>query len=155
MDQQAMNAGATVSPGPILLVDDNAGKRLAIKAALAPLGHTIVEAESGLEALRCLLEQDFALILLDIRMPIMDGFVTASLIRTRRHSEHTPIIFVSAHASEEVEVRSVLLDAAGAVAFIAAPFEPSEMRAKVTLHARVTDLGDLADLDRERTRQAA
>jgi CheY-like chemotaxis protein len=133
--------------GPILIVDDNAGKRLSLKAALSPLGPTVVEAESGIEALRCVLAQSFALILLDIRMPIMDGFVTAGLIRTRQRSEQTPIIFVSAHAGNEV--RLALLDSVGAVDFIAAPFEPEELRAKVTIHARVIDLGDLAHQPRE------
>ncbi len=64
---------------PILIVDDNAAKRLALKAVLRPLGHVIVEAESGLEALRCVMTHDFAVILLDVRMPIMDGFETAAL----------------------------------------------------------------------------
>jgi len=120
---------------PILVIDDNAAKRLSVKAALAPLGHTIVEAESGLEALRCLLERSFALILLDIRMPIMDGFVTAELIRTRQRSELTPIIFLSAHASKEDHLSR--LDAVGAVDFIAAPFEPEELRAKVSVFAKL------------------
>jgi CheY-like chemotaxis protein len=136
-------AHQAVRLGPILIVDDNAGKRLSLKAALSPLDVTIVEAESGLEALRCVLAQTFALILLDIRMPIMDGFVTAGLIRTRQRSEQTPIIFVSAHEGDDV--RSVLLDEVGAVDFIAAPFEPAELRAKVTIHARVVEPGDLAD----------
>ena len=67
----------------VLLVDDDPGKRLALKAALDPLGCAIVEADSGLAALRCLLERDFAVILLDVRMPEMDGFETAALIRQR------------------------------------------------------------------------
>ena len=63
------------------MVDDNAAKRLALKAVLLPLGYSIVEADSGLAALRCVMAQDFAVILLDVRMPIMDGFETAALIR--------------------------------------------------------------------------
>jgi CheY-like chemotaxis protein len=146
-EQEQGSAPAVMRAGAILIVDDNAGKRLALTAALSPLGLTVVEAESGLEALRCLLAQDFALILLDIRMPIMDGFVTAGLIRTRQRSEKTPIIFVSAHEGDEV--RTVLLHAVGAVDFIAAPFEPEELRTKVTMHVRVVDLGDLADQPQE------
>ena len=91
-----------MSPVPILIVDDNAAKRLALKAVLQPLGHTIVEAESGLAALRCVMAQDFAVILLDVRMPIMDGFETAALIRKRQQSELTPIIFITAYGSDEI-----------------------------------------------------
>ena len=77
-------------------------KRLALKAVLAPLGYSIVEADSGLAALRCVMAQDFAVILLDVRMPIMDGFETAALIRQRRQSEMTPIIFITAYGSDEI-----------------------------------------------------
>ncbi|MGZ8783804.1 MAG: response regulator, partial [Gaiellaceae bacterium] len=65
-------APAASTSAPILLVDDNPAKRLALRAALSPLNHTIVEADSGLAALRCLMAQDFAVILLDVRMPVMD-----------------------------------------------------------------------------------
>ena len=71
-------------------------------AALAPLGYTIVEAESGIAALRCITAQDFAVILLDVCMPNMNGFETAALIRKRRESEMTPIIFVTALSSDEI-----------------------------------------------------
>ena len=84
------------------MVDDNPAKRLALKAVLLPLGYSIVEADSGLAALRCVMAQDFAVILLDVRMPIMDGFETAALIRQRQQSEMTPIIFITAHASDEI-----------------------------------------------------
>jgi CheY-like chemotaxis protein len=72
---------------PILVVDDNPAKRLALKAVLSPLGYAIVEADSGRAALRCIMAQDFAVILLDVRMPLMDGFETAALIRQRLQSE--------------------------------------------------------------------
>ncbi len=68
---------------------------------LAPLGYTIVEADSGVAALRCVTDEDFAVILLDVRMPIMDGIETAALIRRRRQSEMTPIIFITAHANDD------------------------------------------------------
>src|SRR5262245_58399875 len=71
----------------ILLVDDREDKRLAIKTVIDSLGQNIVQAASGKEALRCLLQRDFAVILLDVNMPGMDGFETASLIRKRRNSE--------------------------------------------------------------------
>ncbi len=119
----------------ILLVDDNAAKRLALKAVLLPLGHSIVEAESGRAALRCVLEQEFAVILLDVRMPIMDGFETAALIRQRRQSEFTPIIFITAYTSNEM--RSTDRYVEGAVDFIFAPVQPDELRAKVTVFANL------------------
>src|SRR6478736_6622452 len=87
---------------PILIVDDNPGKRLALRAVLAPLGFVMVEADSGAAALRCVLEHDFSVILLDVRMPTMDGFETAAMIRLRTESELTPIIFVTAQASDEI-----------------------------------------------------
>jgi CheY-like chemotaxis protein len=80
----------------ILVVDDRRDKLLALEAILTDLGENIVCASSGKEALRCLLQQDFAVILLDVNMPGMDGFDTAALIRQRSRSELTPIIFVSA-----------------------------------------------------------
>src|SRR3977135_4201196 len=88
-----------VTPEPavsILLVDDDPTKRFALKTILAPLGEAVVEASSGADALRQLLRREFAVVLLDVRMPIMDGFETAQLIRQRPRSELTPIIFVTA-----------------------------------------------------------
>ena len=131
-DPAEVNANASV---PILVVDDNAAKRLALKAVLAPLGYSIVEADSGLAALRCVMAQDFAVILLDVRMPIMDGFETAALIRQRAQSEMTPIIFITAHGSDEV--KNTDLYAEGAVDFIFAPVPPRELRAKVSVFANL------------------
>ena len=79
----------------ILLVDDRKDKLLALNAILTPLGQNLVEAHSGKEALRLLLKNEFAVILMDVSMPTMDGFETAALIRKRPSSEHTPIIFVT------------------------------------------------------------
>lgn len=124
-------SGTGKSPVSILVVDDDASKRLALKAALMPLGHSIVEADSGLAALRCLMVQDFAVILLDVRMPIMDGFKTAALIRQRARSEMTPIIFITAYGSDEIV--NTDLYAEGAVDFIFAPVPPNELRAKVSV----------------------
>src|SRR5437016_10797644 len=115
----------------ILLVDDDATKRFALKAVLAPLGQNVVEAASGSDALRQLLRQDFAVILLDVRMPIMDGFETAQLIRQRPRSELTPIIFVTALDQAETDMgRGYNL---GAVDFVFAPVVPAIMRAKVSV----------------------
>jgi CheY-like chemotaxis protein len=123
------------SPVPILIVDDNSAKRLGLKAVLAPLGYLIVEADSGTAALRCVLAQNFAVILLDVCMPIMDGFETAALIRQRHQSEMTPIIFITAFNSDEL--RSTDLHSEGAVDFIFAPVPPEELRAKVSVFAKL------------------
>jgi diguanylate cyclase (GGDEF)-like protein len=120
---------------PILVVDDNAAKRLALKSVLHPLGHTIIEADSGLSALRCVMAQNFAVILLDVRMPIMDGFETAALIRKRQQSELTPIIFITAYRSEEIVTTD--LYAQGAVDFIFAPVPPEQLRSKVAVFANL------------------
>src|SRR5438093_7204704 len=79
----------------ILLVDDRADKLLALEAILSSLDENLVKARSGKEALRELLRQEFAVILLDVSMPVMDGFETAAMIRKRANSEHTPIIFIT------------------------------------------------------------
>ncbi len=134
MMAQSMTAAKATSTGTkvdILVVDDDPTKRFALKAILAPLGQNLVEAASGTDALRQLLKQDFAVILLDVRMPGMDGFETAQLIRQRPRSELTPIIFVTALASAETDMgRGYDL---GAVDFVFAPVVPAIMRAKVSV----------------------
>src|SRR5260370_17143286 len=80
----------------ILLVDDQPANLLALETILEDLGQELVKANSGQDALRHLLNDDFAVILLDVKMPGMDGFETASLIRERERSRHTPIIFLTA-----------------------------------------------------------
>src|SRR5260221_2982066 len=79
----------------ILLVDDRADKLMAVEAVLSSLGQNIVKARSGKEALRHLLRQEFAVILLDVSMPCMDGFETSALSRNRSLYEHTPIIVIT------------------------------------------------------------
>jgi len=115
----------------ILVVDDDATKRFATRAMLSPLGFEIVEAESGLAALRRVMVQDFAVILLDVRMAGMDGFETAALLRQRQQCEMTPIIFITAHQSDEFEEADLYAD--GAVDFMFAPVSPGELRAKVAV----------------------
>jgi PAS domain S-box-containing protein len=119
----------------ILVVDDDRPKRMALKAALAPLGLGIVEADSGVAALRILMYQEFAVILLDVFMPAMDGFETASLIRRRKQSEMTPIIFITAYGSDDIA--EVDRFAGGAVDFIFAPVDSAELQAKVAFFANV------------------
>ncbi len=128
-------------PVHILIVDDDRAKRAALKAALRPLNVTVVEADSGVAALRCLMKQNFAAILLDVFMPIMDGFETASLIRQRRESELTPIIFIT--ASNVDEIADLDRFAEGAVDFIFAPADPGEIRAKVSVFANLFVTADL------------
>ena len=115
----------------VLVVDDDPSKRLAVKAVLSKLGLTIVEADSGLSALRSVMERDFAVILLDVRMPDIDGFETAALIRRRRESEMTPIIFITAFSSDEIASKAKYVQ--GAVDFMTSPVSPDELRAKVSV----------------------
>ncbi len=113
----------------ILIVDDDPAKLVALRSVLEVLGENIVEACSGAEALRSLLKEDFAVILLDVRMPIMNGFETAELIRQRPASELTPIIFVTALDQAETDMgRGYEL---GAVDFVFSPVVPAILRAKV------------------------
>src|SRR4051812_5390815 len=115
----------------ILVVDDRPEKIIALESILVELKQNIVTASSGKEALRLLLRDEFAVILLDVSMPVMDGFETAALIRQRKHSEHTPIIFVSAiNATETHATRGYSL---GAVDYIFAPVVPEVLRAKVSV----------------------
>jgi hypothetical protein len=131
----AVAAVAGNSAVPVLIVDDDPGKRLALKSVLSPLGYRIVEADSGAAALRCLMTQDFAVILMDVRMPVMDGFETAHLIRQRRQSELTPIIFITAYGSESIA--NLTAYATGAADFIFSPVPPPELRAKVAVFANL------------------
>jgi signal transduction histidine kinase/DNA-binding response OmpR family regulator len=117
-------------PVKILVVDDAPEKVLGLEVILESLGQTIVKAYSGREALRCLLRDDFAVILLDVNMPEMDGFETAALIRQRKRSEQTPIIFVTALADERHVTKGYSL---GAVDYIATPVDPDVLRAKVSV----------------------
>ena len=115
----------------ILIVDDRPDKLLAHETVLSELNQNLVRATSGKEALRCLLKQDFAVILLDVNMPVMDGFETASLIRQRQRSETTPIIFISAVNDTETHVsRGYSL---GAVDYILTPVVPEILRAKIAV----------------------
>src|SRR5881394_3853642 len=120
---------ATEQKVSILIVDDRPDKMLAYETILSDLKENIVCARSGKEALRCLLRKDFAVILLDVNMPGMDGFETAALIRQRPRSETTPIIFVSA-VNDNVKyiARGYSL---GAVDYMLTPVVPEILRAKV------------------------
>ncbi len=122
---------AAAEPVKILLVDDQPDNLLSAGAVLESLGEDIVTAESGREALRQLLEHDFAVIVLDVMMPDMDGFETAALIRQRERSRHTPIIFLTALGRGEEHVRRGYN--LGAVDYLTKPFVPDILRAKVSV----------------------
>jgi PAS domain S-box-containing protein len=115
-------------PCPILLVDDKPANLLALEAVLEQLGERLVRANSGDAALRCLRDEDFAAVLLDVRMPGMDGFETARLIRMQRRSRATPIIFVTADTTD-LSVEEAY--AIGAVDLLAKPLVPAVLKAKV------------------------
>jgi hypothetical protein len=114
----------------ILLVDDRPENLVALEAILDPLGESLWKAYSGKEALRHLLLEDFALILLDAEMPGMNGFETAELIRQRERTRHVPIIFVTAHRESQHMFRSYSV---GAVDYMTKPFDPEILRSKVRI----------------------
>ena len=113
----------------ILMVDDSPDKLLAMESVLDDLGQNLVKASSGEEALRLLLKHEFALILLDVNMPGMNGFETAEMIRKRKSLEHIPIIFVTALSTTDADVFKGY--AFGAVDYILTPFVPEILKTKV------------------------
>jgi PAS domain S-box-containing protein len=115
----------------VLLVDDQPSNLLALEAILEPLGQNLVRAHSGKEALKHLLSADFSVILLDVQMPELDGFETASLIKDRAKSRHIPIIFLTAISKEASYVARGYN--VGAVDYITKPFEPDALRQKVSV----------------------
>src|SRR5688572_5745514 len=113
----------------ILLVDDRPENLVALESVLEDLDQNLIKASSGREALRRLLEDDYAVILLDVQMPEMDGFETAELIRSRPRSQRTPIIFLTAINKGETHVTRGY--SVGAVDYVFKPFDPEVLRAKV------------------------
>ena len=116
---------------PILIVDDEPANLLAMHAVLTEPGIEFVSAASGAQALRCLIEREFALILLDVNMPGLDGFETAALIRARPASAHTPIIFVTAGGGDTA--RMLKAYETGAADYVLKPYEPIVLRSKVAV----------------------
>jgi signal transduction histidine kinase len=137
---------ATVSPNSqgreaanILMVDDQPARLLTYRAILEPLGHNLVAVNSGLEALEALMKQEFAVVLLDVKMPGMDGFETAALIHDHPRFETTPIIFVTGvHVTEFDRLKGYK---AGAIDYVYIPVVPEILRSKVAV---------LIELDRQR-----
>jgi signal transduction histidine kinase len=128
----------------ILLVDDQPARLLTYRAILEPLGHNLVEVNSGLQALEALMKQDFAVVLLDVKMPGMDGFETAELIHDHPRFETIPIIFVTGvHVTEFDRLKGYK---AGAIDYVYIPVVPEILRSKVAV---------LIELDRRRRELSA
>jgi hypothetical protein len=119
------------SRASILMVDDRPANLVALEATLAPMGHRLVSASSGREALRALLGEEFALILLDVQMPDLDGFETAALIRQHPRTAHLPIIFITAIHRDPPQVFKGY--AQGGADYIMKPFDPTILRSKVAV----------------------
>lgn len=115
----------------ILLVDDHPENLLALGAILEIPSYNLVKALSGEEALKCLLYQDFAVILMDVKMPRMDGFETAAIIRDRKRSRHTPIIFLTGIDKSQNHV--VTGYELGAVDYLFKPVVPEILQSKVAV----------------------
>ncbi len=129
----------------ILMVDDEPANLLALEALLEPLGHGLVKAQSGKEALRWMMRQDFALILMDVLMPGMDGFETVRMIRERERSRATPVIFLTAVGRTQAEVfRGYEV---GAVDYLMKPLVPEILRSKVRvfleLHEKTEEVKEM------------
>jgi PAS domain S-box-containing protein len=125
----------------ILLVDDQPENLLALEAVLAELGQNLVKAGSGRDALRHVLARDFAVILLDVQMPEMDGYETAALIRERASSRHTPLIFLT--ASHKAEVQTLRGYSVGAVDYLFKPLDPDILRSKVAVFVELAKKTEL------------
>ena len=118
----------------VLIVDDNPATRLAFQFVLEPL-YSISLAESGEEALWMVLQQDYAVVLLDVRMPGMDGFEVAQTMRRRERTRHTPIIFMSAYDQTVVQAKKGYV--AGATDFIFSPVDEELLKLKVATYVQM------------------
>ena len=135
----------------ILLVDDNENNLMSMEVVLGEEKYSFFRATSGREALRILLkEEDFSLILLDVKMPTMDGYETAELIYQRDKFKHIPIIFITAHDYEEAAIFKGYK--AGAVDFIRKPFNPEILRSKVAVFAELYKKNQLLQQQEEKLR---
>jgi len=125
----------------ILLVDDQPANLVALEAMLQGLGQNLIRAESGREALKSLLTHDFAVILLDVKMPDMDGFETAALIRQRDRSRHTPILFLT--AADSTPTQAMRGYAVGAVDYLVKPVVPEFVRSKVAVFVELAKKNEM------------
>ncbi|MDR6534849.1 response regulator [Variovorax soli] len=124
------DGAADAEKADILVVDDLPEKLLVFRTVLEELGQNLVLVRSGADALREILQREFAVILLDVNMPGIDGFETATLIRQHRRCRHTPIIFITSYADEMQTARGYSL---GAVDYILSPVVPEILRSKVAV----------------------
>jgi signal transduction histidine kinase len=142
-------------PVDILIVDDRPDKLLALESILSPLKENLVRATSGKQALRLLLKRDFALLLLDVRMPDIDGFQTAELIRQNGRTKGLPIIFLSAYEATNEKLERVY--SLGAVDYVRTPTAPQALLSKaavfVELYRKNRTLQKLLDQMKEKTKQ--
>ena len=146
----------------ILIVDDHAANLAALQAILEPLGHTLVGASSGEEALEVVLEfeHELALIIMDVQMSGLDGFQTATLIKSRDRSRHIPIILLTAISTQGADVHQGY--AHGAVDYLLKPIEAQVLRCKVSVFVELWQHGErlkqreanLRERERQRTRAA-
>ncbi|HEY6560329.1 MAG TPA: ATP-binding protein [Polyangiaceae bacterium] len=140
----------------ILIVDDHPANLLAVEAILLPLEHEIISVKSGEEALKQLLTHDFAVILMDVQMPGLDGFQTTRIIKERERSKHIPIIFLTAISREAAHI--IKGYAYGAVDYLLKPFDPEVLRSKVQVFVDLYKQAEVIRLQgqllREREREA-
>lgn len=157
-DQSRLSSRATPTPreerASVLVVDDDVKNLLALEEALAPLGHPLVRATSGTEALKLVLRHDFALILLDVNLGTMNGYETAALLKQHVRSRHIPIIFISGVSNEEAHVFRGYSE--GAVDYLRKPVDPDILRSKarvfLELHLKNETIKQQERLLRERER---
>ncbi|HTE55253.1 MAG TPA: ATP-binding protein [Kofleriaceae bacterium] len=151
-----IDRGGEEDRASILLVDDRPANLMALEATLEPLGQRLVRAASGAQALWRLLEEEFALILLDVQMPGMDGFQVASLLRERAATRHVPIIFLTALSRDASHIFQGYEH--GAVDYLVKPFDSNILRAKVSvlveLYRKNKLIARQAELLRVREREA-
>src|SRR2546423_8564457 len=136
----------------VLLVDDEPDNLVALTAVLEPLGRELVQASSGEEALRLLLKRQFAAILLDVRMPGLDGFETAALIKQRERTRNIPIIFVTAVSKDTEHVFRGYSE--GAVDYLLKPYDPAVLRSKVSVFVELYEQTAALEESEERFRTA-
>jgi two-component system, sensor histidine kinase and response regulator len=130
----------------VLLVDDRPDNLMALAAVLEPLDADLVPARSGEEALRHLLDEEFAVIVLDVQMPVLDGFETARLIKQRERTRHIPLVFLTAISGEpEHHLRGYEV---GAVDYVYKPFAPEILRAKVRVFMELWQRGAIIERQR-------
>jgi CheY-like chemotaxis protein len=136
----SMGAPQAIPTANILLVDDHRSNVLALEAILSPLGHRLVKATSGTDALRHLLAEDFALILMDVQMPVLDGFQTASLIKGNPRTRDVPIIFVTGARRDVSHIFKGY--SYGAVDYLLKPVDADILRSKVSVFVELFRKGE-------------